>query len=99
MTSQCEQREVLEKVAQTIIRRQLCPVAIFTLETMKPLSFLASQALVVLGPIVQAMLPTKQYGVFCDALENRSNVEWLIQRLEQGEDQKLDGAEQDENAQ
>lgn len=82
MSSREEQRAVLEKVAGEVVRRRLSPVAIFTLESSRPLSFLASQALVVLGPIVKALLSIGDYDVFCDALEDRANVDWLIQRIE-----------------
>ena len=82
MSSQEEQREVLEKVAVQITRRRLGTVAIFALESIRPLTFLASQALVVLGPIVQSLLSLKEYDVLCDALENRGNIDWLIERLE-----------------
>ena len=76
------QREVLQKIVDEVTRRRLTPIAVFTLESLRPLSFLASQALVVLGPIVQPILSTAEYDVFCDALENRDNVDWMLDRLE-----------------
>ena len=85
MTERTHQREALQRVVDEIARRRLCSPAIFALESTMPLSFLASQALVVLGPIVKAILPVADYDVFCEALEDRRNVEWLIQALDEAE--------------
>ena len=85
MSTREEQREVLARVAEEIIRRRMTTPAIFMLEGLRPLSFVASQLLVVIGPFVQALLSLKQYGVLCDALEDRSNLDWLLDRLEAGE--------------
>lgn len=79
--------QVLEQVAQELIRRRMTAPAIFALESTRPLSFVASQALMVLGPLIQALLPLPRYQEFCEALEDRRNVDWLITRLEQGEPQ------------
>ena len=85
MSSREEQRELLGRVAERIAARGLATPAIFALESVRPLTFLASQALVVLGPIVQALLSLKEYDLFCDALEDRANLDWLIARLEEAE--------------
>lgn len=76
---------VLERVARELIRRRMTAPAIFALESTRPLSFVASQALTVLGPLVQALLPLPRYQEFCEALEDRRNIDWLITRLEQAE--------------
>ncbi len=80
------QREVLAKVARELARRRLTAPAIFTLESMMPLSYVASQALVMLKPFVQALIGGKDYAVFAAALEERENVEWLVQELEAAEE-------------
>ena len=80
------QREVLERLAVELEKRHLSAPTIFTLEMSRPLSFVASQAMVVLGPLVQPILSFKDYDVLCDAFEDRRNVDWLIERLERGEE-------------
>ncbi len=85
MADEAAQREVLGRVADEIARRGLSTVALFTLESLRPLSFVASQALVVLGPFVQALLSPRDYDVLCEALEDRANIDWLIRRLEESE--------------
>lgn len=80
------QREVLGRVADRLGQLHLAAPAIFVLESIKPLSFLSSQALVFLGPIVQALFPLRDYQLFAEALESRPNVEWFICRLEELEE-------------
>lgn len=81
-----EQRAVLQRVADRLLERRLEAPAILFLESVKPLSFLASQALVFLGPLLEPLLSLKDYATFTEALANRENVEWLIQRLEKGQE-------------
>ncbi|HEY3396915.1 MAG TPA: hypothetical protein VGM19_04575 [Armatimonadota bacterium] len=83
---QAEQRRVLAGVADQLIARRLGAPAIFFLESIKPLSFVASQALVFLGPILQALLSMKDYELLAESLEDRENLEWLICRLEEAEE-------------
>ena len=84
------QREVLGKVAQELARRRLSAPAIFMLESMMPLTYVASSALVMLQPLVQVLIGIRDYEVFAAALEDRENVEWLMQQLEAAEED--DGA-------
>ena len=80
------QREVLSKVAEALAERRLTAPAIFTLEAGKPLSYLVSQTLVFFQPLVQTLFGLRDYQVFAAALEDRDNVEWLIQQLEAHEE-------------
>ena len=82
------QREVLQKVADKLLERRMEAPAIMLLESVKPLSFIASQGLVFLGPLLQVLLSVKDYDTFAEALESRENVEWLIRRLEEGEENR-----------
>ena len=82
------QREVLQKVADKLLERRMEAPAIMLLESVKPLSFIASQGLVFLGPLLQVLLSVKDYDTFAEALESRENVEWLIRRLEEGEESR-----------
>ncbi|HJN19194.1 MAG TPA: hypothetical protein QGH10_27120 [Armatimonadota bacterium] len=81
--------ELIEKVAEEIVDRRLAAPAIFLLESSKPVTFIASQGLVFLGPFVDAALSVPSYDQFCDLLEDRSNVEKLIVRIEAREEERL----------
>lgn len=77
-----EDAKLLESVAAKIVRLRMAVPAVFFLESAKPLSFVGSQALVFMEPIVKAFLTLPQYGRFTRLLEERENVERLIQAVE-----------------
>lgn len=74
---------LIEKLAQEIVDRRLAVPAIMLLETVKPLSFLGSQALIFIEPIVQSIFSFKSYREFTLMMENRENIELLMQEIEQ----------------
>jgi len=74
--------EIIEKLAQEIVDRRLSVPTIFFLETVKPLSFLGSQVMVFLEPVVQSIFNFKSYKEVSLLLERRENVEILLQRIE-----------------
>ena len=88
-TTELTDDELIERVAAEVVDRRLAAPAIFLLESSKPISFIASQGLVFLGPFVHAALSAPSYDAFCRMIENRENVEKLIVRLEQLEDKRL----------
>ena len=77
-----EQQEVLEKIAKKVVEWRMAVPAIMTLETVKPLSFIGSQALVFFEPIVQSIFSIKHYDTFRELMEDRENVERLLQLIE-----------------
>ncbi len=83
--------ELISKVAKRVVELRLTPIAIVLLESSKPLSFLASQVLVFFQPIVTSILPLASYESFITLLENRDNLEKLIQSIEKEEDIKIKG--------
>ena len=54
----------------------------------KPLSFVGSQALVFLEPFVKAFLNLASYDRFTALMEDRKNVERLIRKIEELEDER-----------
>lgn len=77
-------RALIDRVARRIVELHMEVPAILALESGKPLSLLASQTLVFLEPIVQAMLPIADYRRFALLIERRDVVETLIQSIEAG---------------
>ncbi|MBD3334977.1 MAG: hypothetical protein GF355_05630 [Candidatus Eisenbacteria bacterium] len=75
--------QLLEKVAERVVRMRMGVPAVFFLESAKPLSFIGSQALVFMEPFVKAFLTLPQYDQFARMMEDRANVERLIQLVEQ----------------
>ena len=82
--------EVITKIAQKIVDLRLTPVAIVMLESGKPLSFVGSQLMVFLQPMVTSLFPFHRYDEVAALLEERSNVEALIQMIEKLEDGRRD---------
>jgi len=82
--------EILNRIAQKVVDLRLTPVAIVMLESGKPLSFVGSQLMVFFQPIVSALFPFHQYDEVAALLEDRSNVETLIQTIEKLEDGRRD---------
>ena len=56
--------------------------AILALETGKPLSLLASQAMIFFEPIAQALFPGAQYRRYAALAEKRDAIETLIRQIE-----------------
>jgi hypothetical protein len=82
--------EVLTKIAQKVVDLRLTPVAVVMLESSKPLSFVGSQLMVFFQPIVTSLFPFRQYDEVAALLEERANVEALIQKIEELEDGRRD---------
>ena len=78
-----DERAFLDKVADGLARRRLTTVALFFLESMKPLGFLGSQAMHFFRPIVSVVFSSPDaYDRLTTILERRGSVELLLRRLE-----------------
>ena len=82
---------LIEKIARRVVQWRLTVPAIVILESAKPLSFVASQVMVFFEPIVQSLLSFKDYRDFYEMLEDRRNIELLIQAIERAEDERSAG--------
>jgi len=76
------QKQLIERVAAKIVKWRAAVPAIFTLESMKPLSFVGSQFLIAIGPFAEIIFNHDEYEQFVLAMESRDNVEYLLQRIE-----------------
>ncbi len=56
--------------------------AILFLESVKPLSFVGSQALYFFEPMVRALFSVPEYERFAALLERRENIEVLLVKIE-----------------
>ncbi|MCD4653074.1 hypothetical protein K8T06_03990, partial [bacterium] len=80
------QKEIVEKLAKWVIRRRLTLPAIMSLESITPLNYLGSQAMVFFHPFVAAFLNTGDYKEFQQMLENRQSMHFMIKILEKHEE-------------
>lgn len=60
--------------------------AILFLESVKPLSFVGSQALYFFEPMVRALFSVPEYERFAALVERRENIELLLVKIESRED-------------
>ena len=76
------EKNTLTKFAEKIVNKKASVLAIFLLESMKYISFIAGQTLIFLGPILTLFVNDKKYYDFINLLEKRENVEFLISKIE-----------------
>lgn len=79
-------QDLIERIAKRVVAWRLTVPAIVILESSKPLSFLGSQILVFFEPIVQSLFDFKEYRRFYEMIEDRQNIELLIQEIEKQEE-------------
>ena len=73
---------LLERVAARVVELHLEVPAILTLESVRPLSFVASQAMIFFQPLVQALLRFGDYQRFAALAERRDALEALTALIE-----------------
>lgn len=77
-----EDEALLGRLADRVVELRLETPAILTLETAKPMTFLASQTMVFFEPIVQALFRFSDYERFARLLERRDTMESLTRLIE-----------------
>ncbi len=77
-----EDLALLERVAGRVVELRLEVPAILTLESVRPLSFVASQAMLFFQPLVQALLRFGDYQRFAALAERRDALEALTACIE-----------------
>jgi hypothetical protein len=77
-----EDRVLIDGLAGRVVRMGLVVPAILFLESSKPLSFLGSQVMVFFEPFVTTFFTAEAYTRASRLMEDRENVELLIQRIE-----------------
>lgn len=75
--------ELIEQFAQEVTRRKLQVPAVLFLEMHKPLAYVASQSLVLGSGFLVPVLGPRRVQEIARLIENRSNVERLIRRIEE----------------
>ena len=77
-----EEEAVLDKLAKKVVQRHMAMPAILFLESVKPLNYIGSQALVFFEPMVQSVFNFRDYDTLRSALEKRHSIEVLLLRIE-----------------
>jgi hypothetical protein len=74
--------EILDRIAAEVVRRGMVTPAVFFLELNRPLSFLAGQTAHVLFPFLAPLLGIGFAREIAELLEDPSNVDRLLDRIE-----------------
>lgn len=77
-----EDEALLAAMAGRVVRMGLATPAVFFLESVKPLSFIGSQALIFFEPFVRAFFNITQYEQFARLMEDREALERLLVLIE-----------------
>jgi len=81
-----EETALLTKVADAVVKRRLAAPALMFLESVRPLNFLGSQAMVFFQPIVSLAISTKEIELLAQILERRSSIPLFIELIEKREE-------------
>lgn len=76
-------RELIDKLAYFVQGRGLESAAIFTLEVIKPMSWIGLQFLLGVSPLFIPLLNERTFNEYATLFEDRTNLELVVQRLEQ----------------
>ena len=82
MLMENDEKNTLIELAKKIVNKKVTVLAIFLLESMKYISFIAGQTLIFFGPVLTMFVNDKKYYDFINLLEKRENVEFLISTIE-----------------
>ncbi|HUT32088.1 MAG TPA: hypothetical protein VNE39_01295 [Planctomycetota bacterium] len=75
-------RELLAQLALAIARRRMVGPAILFLESLRPLSYIGSQAMLFLRPFLTPLLNAERYDRLAEILERREGIEALVKAIE-----------------
>lgn len=81
--SDTERDDLLNRAADAVVRRRLEAPAVLFLELHRPLSFLSSQALIVVSPFLAGFFGAENVLRIAKLLEDPRNVERLMDRIEE----------------
>lgn len=77
-----EDRALLDKIADAVIRRGMETPAILFLQSVRPLNGLGSQAMVFLRPFLTSLLKEATYDRITEILERREGLTALVEAIE-----------------
>lgn len=83
-----QKREMIDHLAVNIVKRGLGTPAIMFLEMNKPLTTIASSTAIVASPFLVPFLGFDRVDQYTQFFQSRENVERLIERIEEMEEEK-----------
>jgi hypothetical protein len=75
--------EVLDKIADFVVKRDLAVVAILFLESTRPLHYIGAQALLFFEPFLTLLGDPNKVRLFRESMESKEDVEYLVKKMEE----------------
>lgn len=75
--------EKIEKISKFIVKRHMGSAAILTIESLRPMNFIASQLMYFLAPFAEIIFNSKEYEEFAALIEKQEYVKLLIDRIDE----------------
>ena len=76
------QRAAVDRLAGWIVRLGMTVPALLAIETVRPLSFVGSQLMVMLSPSITALFTAPEWDALSSLLEDRRGIDFLLDRIE-----------------
>ena len=84
-----EELALLDKAAGFVVKKRMSAPAVLFLESLRPLSFIGSQAMVFLQPVVASFFSPLEYERLAQILERRESIGLFIERIQESQDKKV----------
>ncbi len=79
---------LISKLADFVVRRNMSVPAIMFLDSVRPLNYVGSQAMVFFKPILSRFFTREEYDKMTTILEKREVIDLLIKEIEQKSEAK-----------
>jgi len=80
-----KQQELVDRVADKIVKYRMTVPALLFLESVRPLNFIGSQAMLMFQPFLGVLFNHHDLEIFRQFLEKRENMEVLMRAIEEKE--------------
>jgi hypothetical protein len=74
---------IIDKAARFIVERKLTPAAIMTIESLRPLNFIASQFMYMVAPFAEVFFSPKEYQELAVIIEDDEYIKILKNRIDE----------------
>ncbi len=89
------ERQLCLSFARGVVQRRLTAAAIFFLESMRPMNFVASQGMAFFSPIVNLIFSSESWDEVQSLLEKREALPYIVDLIDYLEYRGLDGIDED----
>jgi len=93
-----EQIMLFDRIADRVVRLRMAMPAVLFLESVRPLNFIGSQAMVFFAPIVHSLFSLREYDLIQEALEHRDAIGYLLDLIEEKDTQMRQAERTDREA-